>query len=141
MPTFILKTEPSTYSFADLQREKRAVWDGISNPAALAFLRGARRGDEAMIYHTGDEKAIVGLARITSDAYEDPAQPGSNADGLPKVPVVDLAPLRPAPRPVTLAQIKADRRFASFPLVRQPRLSVIPVPPDLEAALRELAGF
>ena len=141
MATFILKTEPSTYSFADLQREKRAVWDGISNAAALASLRKARRGDEALIYHTGDEKAIVGLARMASDAYEDPKQPGTNAEGEPRVPVVDLTPLRVVNIPVTLAQLKADRRFAAFPLVRQPRLSVIAVPPELDTAIRTMAGL
>jgi predicted RNA-binding protein with PUA-like domain len=141
MPTFLLKTEPTEYSFADLRRHKRAVWDGITNNAALAFLRTARKGDEALIYHTGDEKAIVGLARIASDPYADPERPGENARGEPKFAGVDLTPLRAAATPVTLAQIKADRRFAKFLLVTQSRLSVMPVPPELDAALRTMAGL
>jgi predicted RNA-binding protein with PUA-like domain len=141
MATFLLKTEPTTYSFAKLQAEKKAVWDGISNPAALASLRTAHKGDEALIYHTGDEKAIVGLAQITSNAYEDPNSPGANDAGQPRTPVVDLKPLRAVKRPVTLAQIKADKRFKEFALVRQSRLSVMLVPPDLDAVLRDLAGL
>jgi predicted RNA-binding protein with PUA-like domain len=141
MATFLLKTEPSEYSFADLLREKHAVWSGVSNNAALGHLRTARKGDEALIYHTGEEKAVVGLARITSDPYEDPDQPGRNARGEPKFAVVDLAPLRPASEPVDLATVKKDRRFAAFPLVTQPRLSVMPVPQDLDAALRKMAGL
>src|SRR5689334_11121065 len=105
MATFIFKTEPSTYSFADLVREKRAVWDGITNNAALAYLRTVAKGDEVLVYHTGDEKAIVGLARATAAAREDPKKPGKNAAGAPKFAVVDLAPVRPALRPVGLAQI------------------------------------
>jgi predicted RNA-binding protein with PUA-like domain len=141
MATFLLKTEPSEYSFADLQRDRKAVWDGITNPVALGHLRTARKGDDALIYHTGDEKKIVGLARVASEAYEDPAQPGVNARGEPKFAVVDVAPLRAAKTPVTLAQVKADPRFAKFPLVTQGRLSVMPVPPELDRALRDLAGL
>jgi predicted RNA-binding protein with PUA-like domain len=141
MATFILKTEPGTYSFDDLVREKKATWDGITNNAALGHLRSAKKGDEALIYHTGDEKAIVGLARFSSAPYEDPAQPGTNDRGEPKFAVIDLQPLRAAKALVTLAQIKADKRFAKLPLVTQSRLSVVPVPPDLDAALRGLAGL
>ena len=141
MATFILKTEPSEFSFENLIRAKKTTWDGISNNAALAALRTAKTGDEALIYHTGDIKAIVGLARITSSAYEDPKHLGKTASGEPKFAVVDLAPVRPVPTPVTLAQIKADKRFASFALVRQSRLSVVLVPPELDAILRKMAGI
>lgn len=141
MPTFILKTEPDAYSFDDLVRDSATTWDGITNNAALLHLRSARRGDEALIYHTGDTKAIVGLARITSDPYEDPAQPGLNAKGEPRFAVIDLKPLRAVKTPVTLAQLKADARFAKLPLITQTRLSVIPVPPPLDAAIRKLAGL
>lgn len=141
MATFILKTEPGTYSFADLVREGQATWDGITNPAALGHLRSARKGDDALIYHTGDEKAIVGLARISSAPYEDPKQPGRNDRGEPRFPVVDLKPGKAAGTPLTLAQIKADKRFAKLPLVTQSRLSVVPVPPDLDAAIRKLTGL
>jgi len=139
--TFIFKTEPSTYSFADLVKQKKAVWDGITNNAALGHLRTAKKGDEVLVYHTGDEKAIVGLARVTGAAYEDPKHPGTNARGEPKFAVVDLEPVRAVRTPVTLAEIKADRRFASLGLVRLSRLSVIPVPPEMDAALRKMAGL
>lgn len=139
--TFLLKTEPSVYSFEDLEREKRAVWDGVTNNAALGHLRTARKGDEVLIYHTGEEKRIVGLARVASDPYEDPKHPGKNQRGEPKLAVIDLAPARRAKSPVTLAQIKADSRFASFALVRQGRLSVMPVPPDLDRILRSMLGL
>lgn len=141
MATFLLKTEPSEYSFDDLTREKRAVWSGVSNNAALAHLRTMRKGDEAFIYHSGDEKAIVGLAQVIKAAYQDPEQPGLNAKGEPKFAVVDLKPLRKARAAVTLAAIKADKRFAAFPLVTQSRLSVMPVPGEIDAALRALAGL
>lgn len=141
MATFLLKTEPTVYSFEDLEREKRAVWDGVKNNAALGHLRTARKGDEVLIYHTGEEKRIVGLARVASDPYEDPKHPGKNDRGEPKLAVIDLAPVRRARTPGTLAQIKADPRFASFALVRQGRLSVMPVPPDLDRVLRSMSGL
>lgn len=137
----LLKTEPDGYSFADLVRAKHARWDGVSNAAALLALRSARKGDEAWIYHTGDERAIVGLAVLTSDPYPDPSDPSLNARGEARLPVVDVAPLRALKVPITLARIKGDKRFAEFALVRQPRLSVMRVPDDLGSILREWAGF
>jgi predicted RNA-binding protein with PUA-like domain len=139
--TFLLKTEPTEYSFDDLIRDKRAVWEGVSNNAALAHIRSARKGDEALVYHTGDEKAVVGLAKIVSAPYEDPSQAGRNDKGEPKMAVFDIAPLKRAKSPVTLAALKADKRFAAFALVRQPRLSVMPVPPDLDVMIRKMAGL
>lgn len=142
MPTtFLLKSEPEDYSWDDLVREKRTKWDGITNPAALNHLRTARKGDEAFIYHTGKERRIVGLATIVTDAYEDPNNPGTTKDGRIKTPVVDLKPLRPVETPVSLADLKADDRFANFALVRQPRLSAMPVPPDLDRTIRKMAGL
>lgn len=141
MQTFILKTEPSTYSFDDLVRDGQTVWDGITNNAALAHLRTARVGDEMLIYHTGDEKAIVGLAKVSIAPREDPKKPGKTAKGEPKFVVVGLKPIKAAKTPATLAAVKADKRFADFSLVTQGRLSVIPVPPDLDAALRKMAGL
>lgn len=141
MATFILKTEPDAYSYDDLVRDGKAVWDGITNNAALAHLRSAKAGDEAMIYHTGDVKAIVGLAMVTRGAYEDPKQPGKTAKGEPKFAVVGIKPLRAAKSPVTLAQLKADPRFAELPLVTQGRLSVVPVPASLDAIIRKLTGL
>ncbi len=141
MQTFIFKTEPSAYSFADLVRDGKSTWDGVTNNAALAHLRTAASGDQVLVYHTGDEKAIVGLAKIVRKPYEDPEHPGANARGEPKFPVVDLTPIKAARTPVTLSAIKADRRFAKFLLVTQSRLSIMPVPPELDAVLRALAGL
>ena len=121
MNRWLLKTEPSTYSYADLVRERRTTWDGVANPTALSHLRAMRKGDEAFVYHTGDEKAIVGIARVASDAYPDPKLSD------PKRVVVDLEPVRPLEAPITLATVKADKRFVDFALVRISRLSVMPV--------------
>ena len=113
MNTWLLKTEPSTYSFADLQREKRTRWDGVKNAAALINLRKMAVGDELFIYHTGDEKAVIGIARLfTAD---------------PKDGVVELEYLKPLKKPVTLAAIKADKGFKEFALVKISRLSAMPV--------------
>lgn len=116
---WLLKTEPSTYSWGDLEREKTAVWDGVSNPVALKNLAAMKVGDDALIYHTGGEKAVVGVARVTRAAYPDPKAKD------PKLLVVDLAPVRKLARPVTLADIKADPGFRESALVRQGRLSVV----------------
>jgi predicted RNA-binding protein with PUA-like domain len=121
MNYWLLKTEPSTYSWADLVRAGRAVWDGVKNPAALGHLRGMQPGDQAFVYHTGNEKAVVGVARVVSAAYPDPKA------GDPRLVVVNLEAVRPLAVPVTLAAVKADPRFAGFALVRVPRLSVMPV--------------
>ena len=135
LPTnhWLLKTEPSTYSFSDLLRDGRTTWDGVSSPAALINLRAMRKGDEVLIYHSGSEKAVVGLAKLSSDPYADPKL----AD--PKRVVVNVEPVRALPAPIPLAAIKADRRFASFALVRISRLSVMPVSEREWAALEELA--
>jgi predicted RNA-binding protein with PUA-like domain len=117
----LLKTEPTTYSFADLVREKRGTWDGVANPVALKHLRMMAVGDECFVYHTGDQKKIVGIAKVTRAAYPDPK--GND----PKLVVVDLAAGRALDRPVTLAEIKADGRFADWELVRLSRLSVMPL--------------
>ena len=132
---WILKSEPSTYSFADLQREKRTVWDGIANAQALINLRKMAKGDRALIYHSGDAKALVGLARIEKAAYPDPQLDD------PKRVVVDVAAKRPLPREVALGQIKADPAFAELGLVRQPRLSVVPVPETQWRRLLRMAGL
>ena len=134
MAYFLVKTEPSTYSFADLQREKRAVWDGVSNPVALKHLATIRKGDTVIVYHTGDEKQAVGLATAVSDAYPDPKLQD------PKRPVVDLKPDRPLPKPVTLAQAKADTVLKTNDLARLPRLSVIPFTETQFKRLLQLAG-
>jgi len=121
MPGYwILKTEPSTYSHADLVKDGTTVWDGVKNPVALRHLAAMQRGDAVMIYHTGSEKAVVGLASVAAEARPDPKKKD------PKLVVVTLRADRPLERPVTLAEIKADPVFAGSPLVRVPRLSVIP---------------
>ena len=127
---WLLKTEPSTYSWDDLVREKTAVWDGVSNPVALRNLAAMKPGDDALIYHTGDEKAVVGLARVTRAAYPDPKAKD------PKLLVVEIATVKPVTRQVTLAEIKADALFRDSPLVRQGRLSVVPLTDDQFARLR-----
>lgn len=134
MAYWLLKTEPDHYSYADLERDGATVWDGVSNNAALKFLREMQPGDEALIYHTGDERQAVGLASITSAPYADPQL------NDPKLAVVDVKPVRALAHPVTLAAIKADPVFAEFALVRQGRLSVVPVPPELWQRLLSMAG-
>ena len=131
---WILKTDPDTYAFDQLARERRAVWDGVSNALALKHIRGMRKGDHAFIYHTGDEKALVGLARIVSDPYPDPK------DDDPKLAVVDVEAGERLPRPVPLSAVKADPAFADLGLVRMSRLSVIPVPEEQWKRLLRMGG-
>ena len=134
MARFLVKTEPSTYSFADLQRDKRTVWDGVSNPVALKHLATIRKGDTVVVYHTGDEKQAVGLAVAASDAYADPKLKD------PKRWVVDLAADRPLPEPVTLAKVKSDAVLKATDLARLPRLSVMPFSEAQFKHLLRLAG-
>ena len=131
---WIVKSEPSTYSYDDLERQKTAVWDGVKNNLALKHLRQMKPGDRVLVYHTGDEKAVVGVAEVTSAAYPDPKQKD------PKLAVVDLRAAGRLPRPVPLAEIKKDRAFADLGLVRMGRLSVMPVPPDQYQRLLKLGG-
>jgi predicted RNA-binding protein with PUA-like domain len=116
---WLLKTEPSTYAYDDLEKAKRATWDGVKNPVALRHLREMKEGDAALIYHTGGEKAVVGTALVVRAAYPDPKAKD------PRLVVVDLAPAGRLERPVTLAEIKALP--AGSPLLRQGRLSVVPL--------------
>ena len=113
---YLLKTESSVYSFADLQRDKQTEWDGVTNPTAVKNLREMQPGDNLVIYHTGDEKAAVGAATVVSVKVTDP-----------KKPVVEIKAGKPLAKPVTLADIKAHKLFATSPLVRQGRLSVVPL--------------
>lgn len=141
MPTFLLKTEPEEFSYDDLVRDKRAPWDGVSSNPALCQMRLVRKNDEALIYHTGKERSIVGIAKIICDPYEDPSRPGRNGDGRPRFPLFDIKPMKRAGKRLPLSEIKADQRFKDFALVKQSRLSVMRVPEDLDAIIRELAGL
>ncbi|MGH7818298.1 MAG: EVE domain-containing protein [Candidatus Binatia bacterium] len=119
--SWLFKTEPSTYSFDDLRKERKTTWDGVKNPQALRNLAGVGAGDRVLVYHTGNEKAVVGVARALGPARPDPRK------NDPKLLVVDIEAVATLRRPVTLARIKADARFRGFDLVRLPRLSVMPV--------------
>lgn len=141
MATFLLKTEPDNYSYDDLVHDKRTHWNGVRNPTALMNMRMVKKGDEAFIYHTGKERRIAGLARVVSDVYEDPENPGLTGKGDLKGPLFDLAPISAASKEVTLVDIKGDDRFKDFDLVRLSRLSAMPVPPKLDKLLRKMAGL
>ena len=133
MPRYwVLKTEPSEYGFADLVRDRRTRWEGVSNPVALKHLRSMNEGDEALIYHTGNEKTLVGLARVVSAPYPDAKDP--------KLVVVDVEAVKPLPRTVPLTEIKAEPAFADLGLVRVPRLSVVPVEPAQWKRMLGMAG-
>jgi predicted RNA-binding protein with PUA-like domain len=130
---WILKTEPSAYSFDRLAKEGRAVWDGVTNPLALRHLREMAVGDAVLIYHTGDEKAAVGLARVARAAYPDPKSDD------PKLVVVDIEYVRPLKHPVSLKAVKANPAFADFALVRMGRLSVVPATAEQWKQLLEMS--
>jgi predicted RNA-binding protein with PUA-like domain len=118
---WLVKEEPTHYGFAELVKDKKAAWTGVRNALAQKHLRAIERGDRVLYYHTGDERAVVGIAKAVSDPYPDPE------DSTGRSVAVDLAPVARLPRPVALAEIKADPAFADFPLVRIARLSVMPV--------------
>jgi predicted RNA-binding protein with PUA-like domain len=113
---YLLKTEPSVYSFANLEKEKTTIWDGVTNPVAVKNLRGMKPGDRLVIYHTGDEKSAVGTATVESVDASDPRNPQ-----------VRIKVGKAIARPKTLAEIKGEKLFADSPLVRQGRLSVVPL--------------
>ncbi len=131
---WLFKEEPSSYSFDELVKDKRAVWSGVKNPLAQKHLRAVKRGDGIFYYHTGDEKAVVGIAKALGDAYPDPK------DKTGKSAVVDVGPVRTLARPVTLAEIKANPAFKDFPLVRISRLSVMPVSRAEWDRIEKMAG-
>src|SRR5262245_54700848 len=130
---WLFKEEPSSYSFDALKEDRRTVWAGVKNPLAQKHLRSVKKGDRIFYYHTGNEKAIVGVARAAGDAYPDPK------DKTGKAAVVDVVPERALTRPVTLAEIKASKKFATFPLTRLPRLSVMPVTDDEWTEIMKIA--
>jgi predicted RNA-binding protein with PUA-like domain len=132
MAQWLVKEEPEHYGYDTLEKDGKTVWAGVKNPLAQKHLRAIRKGDRIFYYHTGKEKAVVAVAKATSSAYPDPA------DASGKLVVVDIAPDRRLARPVTLAEVKADKAFASFPLVRMGRLSVMPVTDEEWARIEAL---
>jgi predicted RNA-binding protein with PUA-like domain len=121
---WLFKEEPSNYSYDEFARDGKTSWTGVRNPVAQRHLRSVKKGDKIFFYHTGDEKSVVGICRAAGDAYPDPA------DKTGKLYAVDVEPVKKLKHPVTLAAVKADKFFASFPLTRIPRLSVMPVPTE-----------
>lgn len=125
MAKWLLKTEPTVYSYSNLEKDKNTTWDGVTSPGGLSNIRKVKKGDTAFIYHTGDEKQVVGIAEITSEAYPDPKL------DTDRIVVFDLKAKKKLKNPVTLVQIKADKRFKDSRLVNDPRLSVQPMPDDM----------
>jgi predicted RNA-binding protein with PUA-like domain len=121
MSYWLFKSDPDVYGYSELERDKQTVWDGVSNPLALKHLRSCKKGDQVFIYHSGAEKAIVGIAEITREAYPDPKKKDE------KLSVLEIKALKRVPRAITLSEIKAQKDFADFALVRMSRLSVMPV--------------
>ena len=134
MANWLFKEEPGTYSFADLQRDGSTTWTGVTNALAQKHLRAVKTGDRVFFYHTGDERAVVGVMEVTADPTPDPAdETGTRV-------AVTVEPVRALNAPVKLAAIKADKAFALWELVRQARLSVMPVPDDLWAKVEKMGG-
>lgn len=131
---FLVKEEPSHYGFDAFVKDGGTSWTGVKNPLAQKHLRTIRKGDLVFYYHTGDEKAVVGIAKAAGDAYRDPADETGNACA------VDLVPVKKLAQPVTLAAIKADRRFAKCPLTYMPRLSVMPITDVEWKAILSMSG-
>ena len=121
---WLFKEEPEHYNYDQLTRDGRTSWTGVRNPVAQKHLKSITKGDRIYFYHTGKEKAVVGIAKAAANAYPDPA------DASGKLFAVDVLPVKKLPHPVTLAAVKADKFFASFALTRVPRLSVMPVTDD-----------
>jgi predicted RNA-binding protein with PUA-like domain len=134
MRHWLLKSEPFKYSWDQLVKDKRTHWDGVRNHQAANNLKAMKKGDRAFFYHSNEGLAIVGVAEIVKEAYPDPGDPEG------RFVMVDLAPVAPVKTPVTLAAIKADKRLADFALVRQSRLSVVPVTEEEWRILCKMAG-
>jgi len=134
MKRWLIKSDPGEYGFDELLRDKRTTWDGVRNPQALLYLREMKKGDDILFYHTGVEKQIVGVAEVSRGPYPDPTHDAE------KLVVVDITAKNRLQKPVTLAFVKADWRFAEFALIKQSRLSVMPVPDSTWRALMALAS-
>jgi predicted RNA-binding protein with PUA-like domain len=131
---WLFKEEPTHYSFDDFVKDRKTTWSGVRNPVAQKHLHAVKRADRVFYYHTGNEKAVIGVAKATGNAYSDPE------DSTGKMAVVDIVPVEKLLRPVTLAEIKADAAFKNFPLVRIARLSVMPVNDDEWNRIVAMAG-
>lgn len=131
---WLVKSEPETYSYADLERDGRTVWDGVRNNAAALHLKGMRQGDEVLVYHSGAAKAVVGVAKVVREAFPDPG------DEAGRFVAVELAAVRPLKQPVTLAQLKAEPTLANLAILRQSRLSVAPVSDEDWRTILQMAG-
>ena len=125
MNYWLVKQEPSTYSYDNLEKEKKTVWDGVHNNLALKHIRTMKKGDKALFYHTGEEKQAVGIIEISSDPYP------NSKESDKRFVVVDVKPISRLKRPVTLEEIKKDPKFKGWELLRISRLSVMPVPKNL----------
>lgn len=135
MKYWLMKTEPATYSFGDLQRDRRTEWDGVRNNQAQLFMRQMSKGDLTLIYHSGKDKCIVGVADVVRGAYPDPDSAND------KHVLIDVRASKRLPNPIPLSDIKADERFAEFHLVRMSRLSVMPVPANMWKRLTAMGGL
>ena len=133
MAYWLLKTEPDCYAWDDLVRDKSTTWDGVSNALALKHIRSMKKGDLALVYHTGGQREAVGVAEVKSNPYADPKA------GDERLAVVDLKPKKKLPQPVSLSDIKADKAFDGWEFLRIGRLSVVPVPPAMWERLLELS--
>lgn len=134
MANWLFKEEPTHYSYDDLVRDGKTSWTGVRNPVAQRHLRAVQKGDRIFFYHTGNEKAVVGIAKAAGAAYPDPS------DKSGKFSAVDVVPVKKLKSPVTLAAIKADKAFADFALTRVPRLSVMPVDEETWERILAMAG-
>jgi predicted RNA-binding protein with PUA-like domain len=130
---WLFKTEPSVYSYQQLVKDKKTMWDGVANNLALKNLKDIKKGEQILIYHTGDEKQAVGIARALGGAYADPGKKN------PRLLVVDIEPVKALAKPVTLAQVKGDKKLANFDLVRNSRLSIMKVTDEQWDAMMGMA--
>ena len=135
MAYWLVKSEPSTYSWEQLEKDKQTIWDGVRNYAARNYLKAMKKGDQVLFYHSNEGLEIVGIAKVAKEAYQDPT-----TDDEAWV-VVDLKPYKRIKKPVSLAQIKTDKRLANMALVRLGRLSVQPVTEDEWNVVMELGGM
>ncbi|MBP8234763.1 EVE domain-containing protein [Rhizorhabdus sp.] len=133
MAHWLVKSEPNSYSYADLERDGRTVWDGVRNNAAALHLKAMREGDELFVYHSQEGLAVVGIARVVREAFPDASDPAG------RFVAVEIAPVRALPRPVTLAEMKAEAALSGMAMLRQSRLSVSPVSDEEWAAILRMA--